>query len=144
MTTDINTDVNHMLIMDAIRERRSYALKQLSPEPINLDDIQLMLEAANWAPSHGQTEPWRFTVFAGAGRQQLSDAFGNAYRMMTLDGQYHPDLEQAQRGRVWLPRVWISIGMEPGLNDRGERRMPEWEELISVGVAVHNAQLVAA
>jgi nitroreductase len=82
-------------------------------------------------------------VFANEGRQQLSDAFGDAYRLLNLDGHYRPELEQAQRDRVWQAPVWISIGMQPGLNDRGERRMPEWEEIISVGIAVHNAQLVA-
>lgn len=144
MIADINVNLNQMLIMDAIRRRRSYALKYLSPEPVALGDIQLMLDAANWAPSHGQTEPWRFTVFANEGRQQLSDAFGEAYRLLTPEALYQPELEQAQRDRVWQAPVWISIGMEPGLNDRGGRRMPEWEELISVGIAVQNAHLVAS
>ena len=72
MSVDINVNLNQAQIMGAIRGRRSYALKYLSPEAIDLGDIELMLEAANWAPSHGQTEPWRFTVFAGDGRQQLA------------------------------------------------------------------------
>lgn len=144
MIEELDTKLTHTPIMDAIRHRRSYSLKYLSGDPIPLDDIQLMLEAANWAPSHGQTEPWRFTIFANEGRQQLSDAFGEAYRLHTPEGHYRPELEQAQRDRVWQAPVWISIGMQPGLNEHGERRMPEWEEIISVGIAVHNAQLVAS
>lgn len=131
-------------IMNAIMGRRSYALKQLSPEPVDLADIHLMLEAANWAPSHGHTEPWRFTVFAGEGRQVLSDAFGEAYRLLTPSDKYSPVAEQAQHDRAWQAPIWISIGMEPGRDEHGGQRMPEWEELIAVGCAVHNAHLVAS
>jgi nitroreductase len=131
-------------VLDAIQARRSFALNQLSPEPIDLGAVQLMLEAANWAPNHGSTEPWRFSVFAGDGRKGLSEAFGAAYRLMTPDDRYTAVAEQAQRDRVWQAPVWISLGMLPALNERGAPRMPEWEELIAVGCAAHNALLVAA
>ncbi len=131
-------------LLAAIRARRSFALNQLSPDPIDVADVQQMLDAANWAPNHGQTEPWRFTVFAGASRQALSDAFGAAYRDMTPEARYNPAAEQGQRNRVWQAPVWISLGMEPALNDQGQRRMPEWEELIAVGCAVQNAHLMAS
>lgn len=140
MITDQQTTA---ALLDAIRQRRSFGLKDLSPEPIDLGLVALMLEAANWAPSHGKTEPWRFTVFSGEGRRALGAAFGEAYRQISAE---RPDVpgEQAQRERVWQAPVWISIGMEPARNDRGEPRMPEWEELIACGSAVHNAHLVGA
>ena len=92
-------------LLDAIRSRRSFALNQLSPEPIDLAAIPLMLEAARWAPNHGLTEPWRFAVFAGDRRQALSDAFGAAYRQMTLEVRYDAAAEQGQRKRVWQAPV---------------------------------------
>lgn len=131
-------------VIAAIRTRRSFSLNQLSPEPIDLGAVNLMLEAANWAPSHGQTEPWRFTVFAGEGRHGLSDAFGTAFQLLNPGAQPGSQAEQAQRNRVWQAPVWVSLGMLPMLNERGEPRMPEWEETISVGVAAHNAHLVAS
>jgi nitroreductase len=132
------------MLFDAIRARRSVPLKQISPEPIDLSAIQLMLEAANWAPSHGQTEPWRFSVFAGDGRRGLSAAFGAAYCQIAASGRYDMAAEQAQRDRIWQAPVWISLGMQPALDERGTPRMPEWEELIAVGSAVQNAHLVGA
>src|SRR4051812_47308306 len=135
---NINTD-RDIHLLEAIRHRRSFALKQLSPEPIELDAVASMLEAANWAPSHGQTEPWRFTIYSGAGRSGLSDAFGEAYRQLSSGERYDPAAEQAQRARIWQAPVWISLGLEPALNGRGERLMPEWEELIAFGSAVQNA-----
>src|SRR5580765_7401776 len=91
---------NAEMLVEAIRTRRSFALKQLAPDPIDLDLIAVMLEAANWAPNHGQTEPWRFTIFAGDGRQQLSDAFGAGYLQLTAEAGYDAGAERGQRDRV--------------------------------------------
>jgi|HigsolmetaAR202D_1030399.scaffolds.fasta_scaffold17051_2 nitroreductase len=131
------------IVLQALRNRRSIPLKQLSPEPIDLGLIEVMLEAANWAPSHGKTEPWRFSVFAGEGRRILSDAFGEAYRQMS-GVDCDPTAEQAQRDRVWQAPVWISLGMQPEYTQQGQPRMPEWEELIAVGSAVQNAHIAAS
>lgn len=138
--TQMDADILHALI----RTRRSFPLNTLSPEPIDLQSIELMLEAANWAPNHGSTEPWRFTVFTGSGRQALSDAFGAAYRLLTPPDRASDAAEQAQRNKVWQAPVWISLGMVPVYNDRGLPVMPEWEELVAVGCAAHNAHLVAS
>lgn len=135
---------DHTLILEAIRQRRSFALKQLLPEPINPEAIRLMLEAANWAPTHRYTEPWRFTVFTGAGREELSEAFGTAYRLLTPENRYSLAAEQSQRDRVWQAPVWISLGMCPVVDEAGVWKTPEWEELIAVGCAVQNAHLAAS
>lgn len=35
--------------------------------------MENMLEAANWAPTHGKTEPWRFVVLGRAAQEELLD-----------------------------------------------------------------------
>lgn len=131
-------------LLDAIRKRRSFGLANVSPEPIDLSLVETMLEAANWAPSHGKTEPWRFTVFAGDGRQKLSDAFGEAYRLVTPPALYSEAGEAAQRERAWQAPVWISIGMSPEYDLHGKPRMPEWEEQIAAGISAYIIHTVAA
>jgi Nitroreductase len=131
-------------LLDAIRKRRSFGLADVSPEPIDLSLVETMLEAANWAPSHGKTEPWRFTVFAGDGRQKLSDAFGEAYRLVTPPALYSEAGEAAQRERAWQAPVWISIGMSPEYDLHGKPRMPEWEEQIAAGISAYIIHTVAA
>ena len=32
-----------------------------------------MLEAANWAPTHGKTEPWRFVVLGRQAQEEMID-----------------------------------------------------------------------
>jgi nitroreductase len=125
-------------LLAAIQRRRSFALKELSPEPIELGLVEQLLEAANWAPSHGKTEPWRFVVYSGDARRTLSDALGAAFRLLNPDAQPNSGAEQAQRERVWQAPVWVALGMQP------DPKMPEWEELIAFGSAVQNAQLMAS
>jgi nitroreductase len=124
-------------LLNAIASRRSFSLKEVAPEPIELVLVEQLLEAANWAPSHGKTEPWRFVVYSGDARQIISDAFGRAFRLLNPDQPEGSAGEQAQRERAWQAPVWIALGMRP------DPKMPEWEELIAFGSAVQNLHLMA-
>ena len=35
--------------------------------------MEALLEAANWAPTHGKTEPWRFVVMGRAAQERFMD-----------------------------------------------------------------------
>lgn len=122
-----------------LKMRRSFGLKLISPAPIDKALIETMLDAANWAPSHGHTEPWRFTVFMGDGRAKLEEAFQEAYRRITPPEKYSNEGLRAASERVWHAPVWIAIVMQPDAN----KPMPEWENIIATGIAVHNMQLMA-
>ncbi|MCG8467183.1 MAG: nitroreductase [Gemmatimonadetes bacterium] len=124
-------------VLASLSARRSFKLKDLDPRPIDLALVDRMLEAANWAPSHGKTEPWRFVVFTGEERERLSRAFGEAYRALNPEGSFAEAGLDAQRAKPRLAPVWIALGVEPSPT------RPEWEELIAFGCAVHNAQLMA-
>jgi nitroreductase len=125
-------------LLNAIATRRSIGLKELSPEPVDPALVAQILDAANWAPSHGKTEPWRFVVFSGPARRIVGEAFGAAYRLLNPEQPPGSAGETAQRERVWLAPVWIALGMRP------DPKMPEWEELIAFGSAVQNAHLMAS
>lgn len=126
-------------LLAAIRLRRSYPLKDVSPDPIDLGDVRLMLEAANWAPTHGMTEPWRFCVFTGESRAALGLRFAEAYRLLTPTDKYDPIGEKTQRERPFAAPVWVSLGMLR----TGKDKMPEWEDLSSVAIAAQHIHLVA-
>ena len=40
-----------------------------------------MLEAANWAPTHGKTEPWRFVVLGKAASQEMLELSAKVHRL---------------------------------------------------------------
>ena len=115
-------------------------MKELKPDPVQREYIEWMLEAANWAPTHGRTEPWRFTVYMGEGRRGLAETLGEAYRLSTPPERFDPAGQAAQRDKVWNAPVWISVGLAPGTNPK----IPEIEEIMAVASAVQNAQLVGA
>jgi len=121
-------------------------LARLKPDPVEPRLIETLLEAANWAPSHGDTEPWRFTVFTGESRRALGDVFAEAYRLdAEADGDgFKQNTYEAYRERGLSAPVWISVGVQPALRPDGSFRMREEEEVMAVACAVQNLHLMAS
>jgi nitroreductase len=131
-------------LLAAIAHRRSMGLSRIDPEkPVDVELIEMMIQAANWGQSHNDTEPWRFTVFAGKGREKLAEIYGNYYKQAHPD-DFKPEAYEASKNRAFLAPVWISIGMEPGRNEDGSLMMTEAEELMAVATAVQNLHLMAS
>ena len=131
-------DASAPRLLNVMANRRSFALKDITTDPVDHALIVQLLEAANWAPSHGKTEPWRFVIYSGAARQQLSDAFGSAFQALNPAQPAGSAGELTQSQRVWQAPVWIALGMQPS------QKMPEWEDLIAFGSAVQNMHLMAS
>lgn len=58
--TKQNDDVTKMDVFEAIYERRS--IRKFLEKPVEHDKIVKILDAGRWAPSGGNTQPWRFIV----------------------------------------------------------------------------------
>lgn len=52
-----------MDVFDAIRDRRSH--RAFAQKPVEPEKIDLILEAAQWAPSPANSQPWEFIVITG-------------------------------------------------------------------------------
>jgi len=122
----------------AIAERRSLGLSRLKPDLIDEALIQKMLEAANWGQSNGDTEPWRFIVFSGEGRNVLADAFEQAYLADIGSEPVNETAREGYRERASHAPLWIAIGVQPDPDAEPE------EELMAVATAVQNLHLVAS
>ena len=70
-------------ISTLIKKRRSIFPPVYNQQPIPEAIIETILENANWAPNHKQTEPWRFKIFQGDALQKLSDFMGDYYEQHT-------------------------------------------------------------
>ncbi|MCW4046087.1 MAG: nitroreductase family protein [Candidatus Bathyarchaeota archaeon] len=65
-------------VIDAIKTRRS--VRTYSSRPVPLSTLQQVLEAAGWAPSAHNAQPWRFIVLASeAEKQVLAEAMAKAW-----------------------------------------------------------------
>jgi coenzyme F420-0:L-glutamate ligase / coenzyme F420-1:gamma-L-glutamate ligase len=73
--------------MGVIKGRRS--VRAFRDEPLSRAQVEVVLEAARWAPSPHGRQPWRFVVVASAeGKARLADAMGAEWRrQLALDGQ---------------------------------------------------------
>jgi nitroreductase len=57
---------NFELLSNIITQRRTIKPQQMNGVKIKDGLIHQLLQLADWAPTHGRTEPWRFFVFSGA------------------------------------------------------------------------------
>ncbi len=124
-----------------IRNRRTVKPAVMDPQlEVPRDLIEELFENANWAPTHGFTEPWRFKVFTGDARQQLASQLQQLYCEHTPEGQFRQDkLDKLGRNPLLAPVV-IAICMRRGDNPK----IPVIEEVESVACAVQNMHLTAA
>ena len=118
------------LAMGLIKARRSVKPKDMNRREVAKADIEAMLEAANWAPTHGLTEPWRFVVLDRAACGELID-MRVRHLERTIDG---PELAkrvskvESKRGGFQRASHFIAIVSKRVPNAKG-RLMPEWEDV---------------
>jgi nitroreductase len=127
----------------AIAHRRSLGLSRLREDPVPPEMIEKMMRAADWAPSNGDTEPWRLKFYTGDKRNILADAYAKAYIEDHQGDAYDPIGEKGYRDRAFLAPLWVSIAMTPGLNEDGTLAESEHEEMMAVACAIQNMHLVA-
>lgn len=128
------------VLSEVIRSRRSVKPVDMEPSrPVEDELIWRLLENATWAPTHGQTEPWRFHVFLGDARQKLADALQAVYHEVTPADAVRPDkLVKLGQNPVLAPVV-IACCAEK----KGGEKIPFIEEVEAVACALQNLMLSA-
>ncbi len=122
-----------------IAGRRTIKPDQYTGELIEDSIIEQILNSANWAPTHGYTEPWRFVVFTGEGRAQLGDFLAYQDQPDKNVADFNQMRYDRLRNRPLKASHVIGIGMKRGNNPK----VPEIEEICSVACAVQNMWLSA-
>ena len=124
-------------INDLIRNRRSVFPKQFA-EGKKIDDavVTQILENATWAPSHGQTEPWKFVVFTGEGLQKLSTFQAELYKKEAGDNFKEATYKNLSANPLKASHV-IALCLKRDPN----KKFPEVEEIAAVSCAVQNMYL---
>jgi len=122
-----------------IRTRRSIKPAEFSAEPVPDDVINEMLENANWAPTHGMTQPWRFFVISGNARTQFGEYLSRLYVEITPADQVKSAKAEKLKNNALASSHMIIIGMKR----QPSGRIPEIEEIEAVACAVQNLHLTA-
>lgn len=126
-------------ITEIIKIRRATPPKFLSKTGVPKNLIEELLENANWAPSHKKTEPWRFKVFTGEAKNKLA---AEIYELL-ISGIHGSsvNLQKAEKFTSALKDVPVAIAII--LQRDVAERIPEWEEIAAVAMAVQNMWLTA-
>lgn len=123
-----------------IRRRRTIKPKDMSDKPVEPLHLATILENANWAPTHAMTEPWRFFIFSGEGRQRLADFCQSLYKQITPEDQVRPEKLEKLGTQPLMAPIVIAIGMKR----QAIEKIPEIEEVEAVACAVQNMHLTAS
>jgi len=126
-----------MKISESIKNRRSVFPSQYNQEPVTKEELNTLLEAANWAPTHKRTEPWRFKVLQGAAKEPLGVFLAEKYKE-TADSFSEFKYKKIQEKALQSAAI-IAVCMQRDL----AKRIPEWEEVAATAMAVQNIWLTA-
>lgn len=120
-----------------VKARRSVFPDQFDPDR-KVDDkiIQQILENATWAPNHGQSEPWEFTVFTGEGLHKLATFQSELYRQEAGIAFNDTKYNKLQQQPLKASHI-IAIGMKRTTT----KNIPESEDMEAVACAVQNIYL---
>jgi len=123
-----------------IKTRRSVFPDQFDTTRKVPDEIiKQIIENATWAPNHGQTEPWEFSVFTGEGLKKFAAFQSELYKedagINFNEGKYI----KLQQQPLKASHI-VSIGMKRTTT----KNIPEIEDIEAVACAVQNIYLSVA
>jgi nitroreductase len=135
---------NHLstTIFNTIRKRRSIFPKDFTGEQVPVSIVEECLAAANWAPTHGKTQPWRFIVCGNSVMEKIS-SLRDVYMESILEGEALEKYRKKvirKRNSIKNTSYTIFIMVKAVTTSTG-RRMKEWEEIAAVSMAVQNFHL---
>ena len=125
----MNTNINN-----SIRSRRSIYPKQMSGQSIPIQILENALEAANWAPTHKKTQPWRFMVYSGEAKNKLIAFWERMTLENTLEKGETWDEIKASRFRLYEEKNSHIIALACEYSGQ----VPAIEETLACGAAIQN------
>ncbi|MFZ6023247.1 MAG: nitroreductase family protein [Bacteroidota bacterium] len=119
--------------------RRSIKPSLMNGKKIEQASIKQLLALADWAPTHGRTEPWRFIVYAGEKLKVFCHQHANLYQAYTdtdkfTTAKYNGILETGEK-----VSHLVIVYMKRQLT----QKIPLIEEIAAVAAAVEHILLGA-
>jgi nitroreductase len=117
-----------MNVCDAIRRRHS--TRAFLDAPVSQQIIEQILEAARWAPSGVNTQPWQVAVVSGETKQRITEALIEARRQgveSNPDYAYYPkSWREPYRARRKACGLALYDALDIRKDDK-ERQLKAWE-----------------
>ncbi len=128
----INTIMNKETLNSIIRNRKSIYPNDYTGDEIPDNLIREILLNANHAPTHRMTQPWFFKVYKNESKQKLIDIVSK--------------IDESKLSKIKLIKFIQKVNdsdtiISIFLNRDKKERLPEWEEIAAVSMAVQNMWL---
>ena len=126
-------------IQDVIQNRRTVKPPQMNGRQVPDEQVRQLLALANWAPTHGLTEPWRFKVYANDQVKAFCLSHAELYKQATapesfLEVNYEKLLHMGDQASHLIVAI-MQRGPLP--------KIPALEEIAATACAVQNLLLGA-
>ena len=130
-------ETNQRAMLDFLRTRRSPKLRSLTAPAPSDAELNEMLTVASRVPDHGKLVPWRFILIQGDRRHRLSRVIGRHFE------DDHPDATDERRSEASRRLSHAPIVVAVVFCPRSHPKVPEWEQVLTVGAVCMNLLNVA-
>jgi nitroreductase len=127
------------IIASIIKNRRSIKPVKMNGKKIPDEQVMELLKLANWAPTHGRTEPWRFIVYSGNKVKEFCRQHAELYKTHTAKEKFEQANYDKQMHYGDLASHLIIAIMQRGSSPK----IPALEEIAATAIAVQNILLGA-
>ena len=128
-----------MEMLGHLKQRRT--VRQFKADAIPQETLDVVFEAAMWAPSHGNAQPWEFVVVGPEARARLLELFRSKADELLAD----PDLTDPKRKNITILKedfggapFMVAVICRPPVDD-----LEKVENPLSAAIAVQNMMLAA-
>lgn len=102
--------------------------------------VEKLLESANWAPTHGKTQPWRFIIISDKQKLlELGEKDAELYKKLTPADKFKPKRFEKKKAIKAQSDYIIAICMDRQVSEA----IPEVEEIMAIACAMQNVHLHA-
>ena len=123
-----------------LQNRRSVYPNQYLEKVIPDQLIKNILENANWATTHKLTQPWRFKVMKGEVQKKFGIFMAEKYRSINELESFSVAKYEKLKMNPQKAGAIIAICMQRD----PKNRVPAWEEIAAVAMAVQNMWITAS
>ncbi|MBV9989586.1 MAG: nitroreductase family protein [Chitinophagaceae bacterium] len=127
-------------LQSIIRQRRSIKPADMNGSIIDESQLRELFELADWAPTHGRTEPWRFIVYGAEAKKQFCLDHAALYQANTSEEKFNQGkFEKLQQQGDTLSHIVIAY-----MKRTTGHTIPPIEETAATAAAIENFLLGAA
>ncbi len=126
-------------LQNVIKNRRSIGWAKMNGKIIPRETVNELIELADWAPTHGRTEPWKFFIYGGESLKQFGKTHADLYWQNTAEDKRQEATYEKLVHNVDNASHLIIAAMKRGENVK----IPLIEEISAASAAIQNILLGA-